>query len=73
MVRHLNYRNGQFVPSADAKKKMQKGYDLFGIKQKAKGSDLMNLYETRNISKRVKGLKVRGFVVLFCKVNKDSQ
>jgi len=73
IVRHLNYRIGQFVSSADAKKKMQKGYDLFGINKKAKGSDLRKLYELRCISKRVKGKVVKGFMVVFCKVNKDSK
>jgi len=73
MVRHLNYRNGQFVSSADAKKKMQKGYNIFGIKQKAKGSDLINLYELRIARKRIKGKLVSGFIVVFCKVNRGSQ
>ena len=73
MVRHLNYRNGQFVSSADAKKKMQKGNDIFGIKQKAKGSDLINLYELRIARKRIKGKLVSGFIVVFCKVNRGSQ
>ena len=70
MIRHLNYRNGQFVSSADAKKKMQKGYDLFGINKKAKGSDLKDLYNIQASSKRVDGSVRTGFTVLFCKVKK---
>ena len=68
VVSLLNYRVGQFVSVAEAKRLMQKAFDKLGMDKKAKGTDLKEIYDYRVAQKRIDGKKTKGFIITTCKI-----
>lgn len=63
VVKALNIPNGTWISSADLKKKLQKVYNVLGIKDAVKATEIMRYYSCEEKQKRVDGQKVKGFLI----------
>lgn len=64
LLRDDKFKRGTFYPSAKIKDVLTNLYDELGVNANAKATDIAKYYMVEAGSKRIDGVKVRGFVVL---------
>ena len=67
----LNLSTGEFIKSSIIKERLSEIYNSLGIDRKAKATDILNYYDVRDgkeISKRIDGNKVKGYLIIRSKV-----
>lgn len=70
IVSLLNFTNGQWVSSADIKKKMQEAFNILGIDKTAKATLIDEYYFSEFKKKRVAGKPTDGYNIFFPKHKK---
>lgn len=68
VMKMLNLRNSEFYSSASLKEKFADIYDRLDINATPKATSIKDYYEVKPSSKRIDGVKTRGFIVILPKI-----
>lgn len=68
IMKMLNLRKLEFYSSASLKNKFEDIYASLNINATAKATDIKRFYEVKSSSKRIDGVKTRGFIIILPKM-----